>query len=116
VADSAHDPEALAGAERIVEEALFYDDPQGRGRVFQWLDQWTRKDSDPYLPLTAEAVTKALSKAGLLSQDNPPSITAEDIQTAEREWEDLPLAAAFEKYRLGRAEYLADWLNQRTGG
>lgn len=41
-------------------------------------------------------------------------ITAEDIQTVEREWEDLPLTAAFEKYRLGRAEYLADWLNRRA--
>ncbi len=43
-------------------------------------------------------------------------ITAEDIQAAEREWEDLPLTAAFEKYRLGRAQYVAEYLNWRTGG
>jgi len=62
------DPAETERAELVVEAALFYDDPEGRGRVFGWLDQWTRKDGDSYLPLAAEAVVKALLKAGLLGQ------------------------------------------------
>jgi len=66
---------------------------------------------------TRKDLWRNIARAVLSEASVPAPITAENIQAAEREWEDLPLTAAFEKYRLGRAQYVADYLNRaRTGG